>query len=166
MAQKQAILVVFDVGGSLAKKCIAPASGAKQEAWDAHFMALQEEPNMVAIVKHYLTFDNIELMFCTGRPKSSFRVTWQWLNKTLGLTASGKRVSLACRPDAEPLTNIPACKLSEIVQAIRRIGSRPAEVFIYDNNLSNLRLFESLRPMVANLRLFKVEGGVATAWSL
>lgn len=162
MVQKKPVLVVFDVDGTLAKSEDPPTN-----VYDHDFlMGLLPDRNMVAIVKHYMKMDNVELMFCTSRPKSVYQPTWQWLNKTLGLTASGKRVSLVCRPDDEPDSRVAAVKLHEIIQALRRIGSKPSEAFIYDDDLSNLRLFESLRSMVSNLYLFKVEDGVASAWSL
>ena len=164
--EKQPVLIVFDVDGTLAKAGTAPDQDADQATWETYLSSLQPERNMVAIVQHYLKMTNVELMFCTSRPKSLFRVTWQWLNKTLGLAASGKRASLVCRPDDEPSSHVSAGKVSEVVQAIRRVGSRPAEAFIYDDDLQNLRLYESLRPLVATLRLFKVEAGVASEWSL
>jgi FMN phosphatase YigB (HAD superfamily) len=162
MAQKQPVLAVFDVDGTLAKIGDPP-----DDMYDGDYlMGLESERNMVAIVEHYMNMENVELMFCTGRPKRAYQPTWQWLNKTLGLAASGKRVSLVCRPNEEPESRIAAVKLHEIVQALRRIGSKPSEAFIYDDDLSNLRLFASLRPMVRHLHLFKVEDGIATAWSL
>ena len=162
MTQKQPVLVVFDVDGTLAKSSDPP----KNPFDDAYLMSLESERNMVAIVQHYLKMDNVSLLFCTSRPKSSYRATWNWLNKTLGLTSSGRRVSLACRPDDEPCERIAACKLHEIVQAVRRIGSKPSEAYIYDDDLVNLRLFESLRPMVRQLNLFHVQDGVASSWRL
>ncbi len=159
---KHSILVVFDVDGSLADCDESPNHNYDEK----YLLSRPIHRNMAEVVRHYLKMPNVELVFITGRPKSVYRVTWQWLNKHLQLAASGKRVSLVCRPDSEPHEKIAACKLHEVVQAIRRVGSKPVEAFIYDDQLSNLRLFESLRPMVANLRLFKVEDDVATAWSL
>jgi hypothetical protein len=162
MPSKEPVLVVFDVDGTLAKPHNPPS-----DMYDGtYLLGLESDRNMVAIAKHYMSMANVELLFCTGRPKRSYQPTWQWLNKTLGLASSGKRVSLVCRPDEEPESRIAAVKLHEIVQALRRIGSKPSEAFIYDDDLSNLRLFESLRPMVRHLHLFKVEDGVASAWSL
>lgn len=162
MTTKQPVLAIFGVGPLTKTNGATPADRYA----DNHLTSLDPQRNMIAIVQHYMAMSNVELVFCTGRPKRAFRVTWQWLNKHLGLTASGKRVSLVCRDDSEPPEHTPTCKTHEIVQAIRRVGSKPAEAFVYDDDLQNLRLFESLRPMVRHLHLFKIDDGVATPWSL
>ena len=162
MPEKSKVLVVFDVDGTLAKVEEDPPV----DMYDRNYLAkLSPCHNMLSLVKRYMRMEKAELMFCTGRPKRAFTPTWQWLNRHLHLAASGKRVTLVCRPDEMDEAATPTFKLHEIVAALRRIGTKPFEALIYDDDLANLRLFESLRPMVQNLRLFKVEDGVASQWS-
>lgn len=159
---KEPVLVVFDIDGTLAKGG-EPADDIYE---DERLLGLEPIPNMIAIAKRYAATNNVELMFCTGRPKRSFRATWQWLNKHLQIASSGKRVTLACRPDDVSEDRIAPYKLGEVVNAIRRVGSKPSEALVFDDDVMNLQMFETLRPMVHRLRLYKVEGGVASQWSL
>jgi hypothetical protein len=107
---------------------------------------------------------NATLMFCTGRDRVFFGATWRWLNKHFGLAQSGKQITLACRPHRIPVEMTPHYKVGEITKAIRRHPEKLAELRCYDDNLSNLRVFQTLRPMVTTLRLFRCADGLATRW--
>lgn len=159
---KEPVLVVFDIDGTLAKI----ETGAI-DIYDPNYLFnLGTYPNMITIVRQYLRMKNAEILFCTGRPKRTFSATRRWLNKHLDLSSLDKRVGLVCRPDDSPESSIPTFKVSEILQAIRRLGSNPAEALIFDDDVQNLRLFETLKPMVRKLTLFKVTDGVVSDWSL
>jgi len=155
-------LVVFDIDGTLAKE----GPEAVDIYDDNRLAGLQAWPNMVAAAKRYISMQNVEMMFCSGRPQRSFRATWAWLNRHLGLTSSGKRITVSLRPDDVPEDRTATCKLGEIVQAIRRLGSKPSEALIFDDDVMNLQMFETIRPMVRRLRLYKVEHDVASQWNL
>lgn len=157
---KRPILCCFDIDGTLAEK---------MDPYDesmASLLSLRAHPNTVRLVASALALDHAEVMFCTGRSKSAYGATWRWLNRHLGIARIGKRVSLVCRPNETPLDAIPQFKLSELVQAIRRQPEKLAELRCYDDSVANLRLMQTLRPMVTQLRLFRVEDGVATAWTM
>jgi len=156
------VLVVFDIDGTLAQEG-PPASDTYA---DDRLLSLEPVKNMIAIAKKYIATEHVDIMFCTGRPKRSFRSTWQWLNKHLQLATSGKRIHVCCRPDDMPENRIADYKLGEIVQAVRRMGSKPSEALVFDDNVMNLQMFETIRPMVHRLRLYKVENGLASNWSL
>jgi len=154
------ILCCFDIDGTLS---------AKMDQYDEslnNLLSLRPHPNSIRIVMAALTLDNAEVMFCTGRSKGAYGATWRWLNRHLGIAHLGKRVTLVCRPPETPLDAIPQYKLSEVVQAIRRQPEKLAELRCYDDSVQNLRLMQTLRPMVDKLRLYRVEDGVATAWAL
>lgn len=162
---RQPVLHCFDIDGTVAE---ADAYGGKlfDGSADAAAMLalLRAYPNVVQLIKQAIAAPNTDVMFCTGRSRSLYGATWRWLNRHLRLTESGKRVSVVCRPDEVSLAAIPQYKLSELVQAVRRV--RPTELRCYDDDVQNLRLFGTLRPMVKTLRLFRCENGVATAWTL
>jgi len=161
MARKT--LVVFDIDGTVAKIPEGPVVG--DIFGEDRVSGMAPIPNMVKVVKQYLAERGVEILFCTGRPKVIFGATWRWLNRHLGLARSGKRVALTCRPPEVPMERIAVYKLGAIMQAIRRLGGKP-EVLIFDDDIANLRMFETLRPSVSSLRLFKVEDGVFSQWSL
>jgi hypothetical protein len=162
---QQPILVCFDVDGTLAIHSDDPTLFDRSTD-DGRLMRLRAQPNLVQIAMQYLADPNVEVMFCTGRAKSLYGVTWRWLNRYLNLAVSGKPVTLVCRPDDTALNAIPQFKLSELVQAIRRQPQKLAELRCYDDSVENLRLFQTLAPTVKRLRLYRVDDGVATQWSL
>ncbi len=159
---KEPVLVVFDIDGTLAKN----DPGALDINNENYLLRMPSYPNMLDLARKYLKMKNTEMLFCTGRPKITFSTTRRWLNKHLDLSSTDKRVGLVCRPDGTPESSIPTFKVSEILQAIRRMGSNPAEALIFDDDVHNLRLFETLKPMVRELKLFKVTDGVVSDWSL
>jgi hypothetical protein len=161
---KEPVFVAFDIDGTFTGSSGVRLVGDRYS--DARLEALPAIPNMVAIAKQYLATENVQLMFCTGRPKRSARVTWQWLNRHLQLSESGKVAILACRPDNISDDHIAMFKAIEYSQAIRRLGSKPSEALIFDSSVANLQMFATLRPMVHRLRLYKVEDGIATQWNL
>ena len=165
MAEKQPILVVFDIDGTLVNIRDVDVGTVSDIYADDALMRLTPYPNIVGLVKQYIERQNTTVLFCTGRPKRAHSVTRRWLNKHVGLNSSGKRVTLVCRPDDTPEANIPTFKLGEIVQAVRRVGSKPSEARIYDDEFPNLRVFETLRPMVHSLQLFHASDGVVSQWS-
>lgn len=160
---KEPVLVVFDIDGTLGR--LGPLTDS--EMWsDRYLLAMPSYPNMVDLVKGYLRKRNVSVMFCTGRPTKWHGATWRWLNSKLGLSGSGQKATLVCRPEEVPTEKIPAFKLDAILQAIRRLGSRPSEAVLFDDDVNNLRLYETLRPMVRKLTLFKVDEGMISDWSL
>lgn len=160
---KEPVLVVFDIDGTLGK--LGPLTDS--EAWsDRYLLSMPSYANMIDLVKSYLKKRNVTLMFCTGRPVRWQSTTRRWLNSKLDLSQAPNRVTLVCRPDEKPTSGIPAFKLAEILQAIRRLGSRPAEAVIYDDDVNNLLLYETLKPMVRKLSIFKVDEGMISEWSL
>lgn len=157
---KRPILCCFDIDGTLAER---------MEPYDespAALLALRPHPNCVRLVASALALDHAEVMFCTGRSKRAYGATWRWLNRHLGIARMNKRVSLVCRPPETPLDAIPQYKLAELVQAIRRQPQKLAELRCYDDSVANLRLMQTLRPIVTALRLYRVEDGIATAWTM
>ena len=159
MAQ-DSILVVFDIDGTLAK--IGPDDGA--DIYDeARLAALPPWDNVVAIAQRYMKDPKVVMMFCSGRPKGTYRVTWDWLNRLVGLSR-GKSVTLALRPEEVSEDRIAPYKLSEIVQAIRRLGSKPNEAIVFDDDVTNLQMFEVVRPTVRRLRLYRAEDGIVSQW--
>lgn len=160
---KEPTLAVFDIDGTLAE--IGPRT--EEEGYPVDYLlGLPSYSNMIGIVRSYLKKRNVSVMFCTGRPASTHGTTRRWLNSKLDLSQAPNRVTLVCRPDDTPASGIPAFKLAEILQAIRRLGSRPAEAVIYDDDVNNLRLFGALKPMVRKLSIFKVDEGMISEWSL
>lgn len=157
---KRPILCCFDIDGTLCERM-----ERYDEAAEA-LLALRPHPNTIRLVAGALALDHAEVMFCTGRSKAAYGPTWRWLNRQLGIAHLNKRVSLVCRPAETPLDSIPQYKLSELVQAIRRQPEKLAELRCYDDTVANLRLMQTLRPLVTELRLYRVEDGVATAWVL
>ena len=155
------VLVIFDIDGTLAVHGDISDPDIYNEE---RLAALEPIPNMIAMAKRYVKMSNVTVMFCSGRPKSTYGVTWDWLNRYLGLSASGKAVTLALRPEDISDDGISTYKMSEVFQAVRRAGSKPSEVVIYDDDIMNLQMFETIRPMVNRLRLYKVEGGIASQW--
>jgi hypothetical protein len=158
----QTVLHCFDIDGT-----VSEFSGQIfDESIDSHaaIMALRSYPNVVQLVTQTMAAPSATVMFCTGRPRSLYGPTWRWLNRHLRLSRSGKRVTVICRPDEVAVSAIPQYKLGELVQAVRRV--RPAELRCYDDNVQNLRLFQTLKPMVKTLRLYRCEDGVVSAWSL
>lgn len=162
MAEKQPILVVFDIDGTILK--LREVGSVPDLFADDAIMSLKPYPNVIDLAKRYLKKENVTLLFCTGRPRRCQSATRRWLNKHVGLNTSGKRVTLVCRPDDTPESSIPTFKLSAIVQAVRRVGSKPSEAHIYDDDFANLRVFETLRPMVHSLQLFHANEGVISQW--
>lgn len=163
MTSKEPVLVVFDIDGTLAQR----GPRTVEEEWtDDYLLGLASYSNMVGIVRAYLKKRNVTVMFCTGRPVSLHSITRRWLASKIDLSQASQRVTLVCRPDETPVSGIPAFKLGEILQAIRRLGSNPAEAVIYDDDVNNLRLFETLKPMVRKLSIFKVDDGMISEWSL
>jgi hypothetical protein len=160
MSDKEPVLVVFDLDGTLAQD--GPEGGDIYD--EQRLAALEPWPNMVAVVRRYIAMPNVAVMFCSGRPKARFRVTWDWLNRQVDLSGAGKSVTLALRPESIPEDRIAAYKLSEIVQAVRRLGSKPSEALVFDDDIQNLQMFEIIRPMVRRLRLYLVANGVASQW--
>ena len=157
-------LAVFDIDGTLAR--IPDDDVIPDDIFDEDRVgAMVPVPNMIEVARQYVDKPNVEIVFCTGRPKRIFGVTWRWLNRHLGLARSGKRVTLVCRPPNVPPERIPVFKLAEVVQAIRRMGGKP-DVAIFDDDVLNLRMFETLQSRTADLRLFRVEDGVVSKWSL
>lgn len=161
----QPTLHCFDIDGT-----ISEYGPYKEKMFDgtpdspAAILAVRAYPNIVKVATQAIATADAEVMFCTGRPQSLYGPTWRWLNRHLRLADSGRRVSVVCRPEDVALSAIPQYKLSELVQAIRRV--RPVELRCYDDNLENLRLFGTLQPLVKTLRLFRCEEGVATSWRL
>lgn len=155
---KRPILYCFDIDGTLAEPM------QQYEETPERLLALRAHPNVVRLVASALALDNAEVMFCTGRSKNAYGATWRWLNRHLSLARLNKRVTLTCRPPETPLDAIPQFKLSELVQAIRRQPEKLAELRCYDDSVQNLRIFQTLRPMVTKLNLYRIEDGVATAW--
>lgn len=158
----QTVLHCFDVDGTVAEfnGQIFDASIDSRAA----LLSLRAYPNVVQLVTQAIAAPNSTVMFCTGRPTSLYGPTWRWLNRHLRLASSGKSVTVVCRPDEVSLSAIPQYKLGELVQAVRRV--QPAELRCYDDNVQNLRLMQTLRPMVKTLRLYRCEDGVVSAWSL
>jgi len=159
--QKLPTLIMFDIDGTLAQ----PIDFSEQTT-DEHVLGARPIHNTIRLVAKFLCMPHMEVMFCTGRPKRMFRPTWAWLNRHLNLTTIGRPVPLICRPDELSPSQIPAYKLSEVLQALRRMSSRPPKAWIYDDSVANLRLFQTLRPFVGELRLYRVEDGIATQWSM
>lgn len=161
---KGPFVVVFDIDGTLAQT----DDGSREADWyeTDRLMALKPWPNTIELVKRYMKMPNANITFCTGRPKSAASVTRRWLNKHFSLGSAGKRIVLTCRPDEIPESRIPAWKMGAIMQAIRLVGSKPAEALIFDDDLRNLQMFETLRDSVRVLKLFKVQDGVVSPWSL
>ena len=162
---KQPVLYCFDIDGTVAEH----GTEALQMFEDSPdsitaLLALRAYPNVVQLVMQAVAAPNATVMFCTGRPRSLYGPTWRWLNRHLRLADNGKAVSVVCRPEEVALAAIPQYKLSELVQAVRRV--RPVELRCYDDNVQNLRLFGTLAPMVKTLRLYRCEDGVASAWRL
>lgn len=160
---KESILVVFDIDGTLAER--GPRTD-EAEWTDDYLFGLASYSNMIGIARAYLKKRNVSVLFCTGRPASIHSITRRWLNSKLDLSQAPNRVTLVCRPDNMPASGIPSFKLAEILQAIRRLGSKPAEAVIYDDDVHNLRLYETLKPMVRKLSIFKVDEGMISEWSL
>jgi hypothetical protein len=162
---RQPVLHCFDIDGTVAEGNAFEGKLFDGSA-DSHaaMLALRAYPNLVQLIRQTMAAPSATVMFCTGRPRSLYGPTWRWLNRHLRLAESGKAVSVVCRPDEVSLGAIPQYKLSELVQAVRRV--RPTELRCYDDNIQSLRLFGTLAPMVKTLRLFRCENGVATAWSL
>jgi hypothetical protein len=161
---KGPFVVVFDIDGTLAK---VDDGTPESEIYNlTRLLSLKPWPNTMELLKRYMMMPNANITLCTGRPKSVAPATWRWLDKHLNLTGSGKSVTLSCRPDDVPESRIPAWKLSTVVQAIRRIGSKPSEALIFDDDLRNLQMFETLRDSVRVLKLFKVQDGVVSPWNL
>lgn len=158
----QTVLHCFDIDGTLAEF----SNQIFDESLDsrAAMLSLRAYPNVVQLVTQAIAAPNATVMFCTGRPRSLYGPTWRWLNRHLRLAESGKRVSVVCRPDEVTLAAIPQYKLGELVQEVRRV--RPTELRCYEDNVQNLRLFGTLRPMVKTLRLYRCEDGVVGAWSM
>lgn len=156
--EKLPILVVFDIDGTLARTVPSTMT-------DDEILACRPITNLVRLARKCIEAPQMEVMICTARPKRVFRPTWAWLNRHLGIGKAPRAVSVVCRPDDVPDTQVATYKLSEIVQAIRRMSSRPSQAWIYDDRVENLRLFQTLRSHVIELRLFLVDEGVATQWS-
>jgi|GEM_PF-5841106 len=160
---KARMLCCFDVDGTVVD---GGGTSFSADLTYAQLMRMRPYPNIVRMVAQAIARDGTEVMFCTGRPKSMYGVTWRWLNRHLQLADAGKRTSLVCRPDETTLDAVPQYKLSELVQAIRRQPQKLAELRCYDDSIANLRLFQTLRPMVSKLRLYRCEDGVATLWTM
>ena len=162
---KQPVLYCFDIDGTLAEHG-TEALQMFEDSPDsiAALLALRAYPNIVQLITQAIAAPNATVMFCTGRPVSLYGPTWRWLNRHLRLADVGKRVSVVCRPEEVALGAIPQFKLSELVQAVRRV--RPVELRCYDDNVQNLRLFGTLRSLVKSLRLYRCEDGVVSAWCL
>ena len=157
---REPVLVVFDIDGTLAKH--GDPNDPDQYS-EARLAALEPIPNMIAMARRYIKTPNVVVMFCSGRPKTRQRVTWDWLNHHVGMSG-GRAVTLTLRPESESEDRIAMYKLSEIIQAVRRMGSKPSEVVIFDDDIMNLQMFESVRPMVRRLKLYKVEDGLTSQW--
>jgi hypothetical protein len=162
---KRPALYCFDIDGTLAGGDAGRRSFDDSETMTQELLDMRPYPNVLQLATQAIEAPNVEVMFCTGRVKRAYGVTWRWLNRHLSLSDADKRVTLVCRPDNIGLDGISQYKLGELVQAIRRQPEKLAELRCYDDWIGNLRLFETLRPMVSLLRLYRVEEGVVTLWN-